>query len=437
MARTPGPEQARRAAEAAASQAGPHVIRLSDVAPERVTWLWQDYLPIGKLVVLDGDPGLGKSMLTIDLGARVSTGSPMPDGTAPVKGAVLILSAEDGLEDTIRPRIDAAYGDPDQIITITEISYAGADGPASRPVKIPDDLPAIESVILEHGVVLVVIDVLMAYLNGDVNSHRDQDVRRALHPAAMMAQRTGCCVIVLRHLNKSAGLSAVYRGGGSIGIVGAARAGFMVGLDPSDDTGQRRVLAPVKCNLGPEPPALAYRLVPDDLHGCAHVVWDGVSEHRASGLLAEPGDPEERTERDEAAAWLIGYLTDHGGEARAGDVFKAGRPNGHAERTLKRARKKAGVTSTAAGFGQGTVWRLAPSGPHPGHPGQGKGTGLHGPDGGPDGPAGDASPGRHCAGCGKTIPPDKHPSAIYCDRRCKNAATKRRARKTSTEGKRP
>jgi hypothetical protein len=337
---------------------GPRVVRMSDVAPERVTWLWPGYLPAGKLVVLDGDPGLGKSMLTIDLSARVSTGAPMPDGTAPVKGAALILSAEDGLADTIRPRIDAAGGDPDQIITISEITYDTPDGPASRPVRIPDDLAAIERVIIEHGVVLVVIDVLMAYLNGDVNSHRDQDVRRALHPVAMMAGRTGCCVIVLRHLNKGSGQSAVYRGGGSIGIVGAARAGFMVGLDPSDDTGQRRVLAAVKCNLGPEPPALAYRLVPDDLHGCARVAWDGISEHKASGLLADPGDLEERTERDEAAAWLIAYLTDHSGEARAGEVFKAGRLDGHAERTLKRARKKAGVSSTPTGFAQGTVWRL-------------------------------------------------------------------------------
>ncbi len=376
--------------EAAVAGQGPRVVRLSEVAPERVTWLWQNYLPLGKLVVLDGDPGVGKSMLTIDLAARVSTGSPMPDRTAPLKGAALILSAEDGLADTIRPRIDAAGGDPDQIITITEISYQGADGLASRPVRIPDDLAAIERVISEHGVVLVVVDVLMAFLNGEVNSHRDQDVRRALHPAATMAERTGCCVVVLRHLNKAPGVNAVYRGGGSIGIVGAARAGFMVGIDPSDDTGRRRVLAPVKSNLGPEPPALAYRLVPDELHGCARVEWDGVSEHKASGLLAEPGDPQDRTERHEAAEWLTGYLTDHGGEARAGDVFKAGKIDGHAERTLKRARDRAGVTSRPAGFGQGTVWRLEPSGPHPGHVGQHIDHGPDGPDGGPDANAGDA-----------------------------------------------
>ena len=124
-----------------------------------------------------------------------------------------------------------------------------------RQVRIPGDLGAIEQVIRDHLVVLVVIDVLMAYLGSDVNSHRDQDVRRALHPLADMAGRTGCCVIVLRHLNKTPGLSPVYRGGGSIGIVGAARAGFVLSIDAADDTGTSRVLAPVKCNLGPEPPA--------------------------------------------------------------------------------------------------------------------------------------------------------------------------------------
>ena len=135
--------------------------------------------------------------------------------------------------------------------------------------RIPGDLPVIEQVITGHGVVLVIVDVLMAYLAGDVNAHRDQDVRRALHVLSAMADRTGCCVIVLRHLNKAGGGNALYRGGGSIGIIGAARAGFMCGTDPDDETGQPRVLASVKSNLAAEPPALAYRLVPDMLRGCA------------------------------------------------------------------------------------------------------------------------------------------------------------------------
>ena len=229
------------AARQPAALAGPRVVSLADVQAERIDWLWDGYLPLGKVVVLDGDPGVGKSTVSLDIAARTSTGSPMPDGSAGVKGTVLILSAEDGLADTIRPRLDAAGADPARVIAITEMTYATADGPMSRPVTIPGDLAVIEQIVAEHDVRLVVVDVLMAYLSGDVNAHRDQDVRRALHILSGLAERTRCCVIVLRHLNKSGGSNAIYRGGGSIGIIGAARAGFMCGRDPDDETGQLRV----------------------------------------------------------------------------------------------------------------------------------------------------------------------------------------------------
>jgi hypothetical protein len=345
-----------------AEPAGAQVLRLADVEPERITWLWNGYLPLGKQVTLDGDPGVGKSTVTADIAARITTGSPMPDGTAPVKGAVLILSAEDGLADTIRPRLDAAGADPTQVLTITGITSYSDDGePYSRPVVIPRDLPVVEQVIRDHGVVLLVVDVLMAYLSGDVNSHRDQDIRRALHVLATMADRTGCCVIVLRHLNKTTGGNALYRGGGSIGIIGAARAGYMCGTDPDDETGQLRVFACVKLNLAPQPPALAYHLVNDELHGCARVVWDGISEHRASTLLAEPAsddDRDGRTERDEAAEWLRDYLIDNGGEASPGDAKKAAREAGIAPRTMERARTRAHVKLQRSGFPARSLWVL-------------------------------------------------------------------------------
>jgi len=114
----------------------------------------------------------------------------------------------------------------------------------------------------------------MAYMPGDVNAHKDQDVRLALHQMAAMAERCGYCIIMLRHLNKSPGGSVVYRGGGSIGI-GAARAGFMCGADPDEETGIRRVLAPVKRNLAAEPDAFAYVLVADEALGCASIRWLG------------------------------------------------------------------------------------------------------------------------------------------------------------------
>jgi AAA domain len=338
---------------------GPRVVSLADVEPEHVSWLWPGYLPLGKLVVLDGDPGVGKSTVTLDWAARVSTGSPMPDGSPGIKGTVLALSAEDGLADTIRPRLDAAGADSARVITITEIVVAGEDGGRhTRPVSIPGDLPAIEAIITEHDVRLVIVDVLMAYLSADVNAHRDQDVRLALHRLAAMAERCGCCVIVLRHLNKSPGGSAVYRGGGSIGIIGAARAGFMCGADPDDETGTRRVLAPVKCNLAAEPDALAYQLVPDELRGCARIRWLGRAEHTAATLLRDWADADNRAERTETATWLEDFLTKEGGEAQRQDIFKAGRAAGFSEAAIKRAKDKARITHRSAGFPRTTVWAL-------------------------------------------------------------------------------
>jgi hypothetical protein len=382
-------DPAAECAEPPGGELGAQVVRLADVKPERISWLWEDHLPLGKLVVLDGDPGVGKSSVSLDIAARVTTGSPMPDGSAGSKGSVLVLSAEDGLADTIRPRLDAAGADAASVITITDIKIPGGeDGPVSRPVSIPADLPAIEKIVTASGVKLVIIDVLMAYLGGDVNAHLDQDIRRALHALASMAERTGCCVLVLRHLKKSGGPNALYRGGGSIGIIGAARAGFMCGLDPDDETGGRRVLANVKMNIAAEPPSLAYYLVPDHLHGVARVQWDGVSEHKAGSLLTEPPGSDERTERDEAAEWLTGYLTDQGGEAAAKDVKKAARADGIAERTLDRARSRAKVTTGRSGFGKGAVyvWRLDLScTPHARHERQPPDPGKHGEHGGEHG----------------------------------------------------
>lgn len=350
---------------AAALGLGPNVIVLADVEPERVDWLWPGYLPRGKLVILDGDPDQGKSAISLDLAARITTGSPMPDDAAPVKGAVLILSAEDGLADTIRPRFDAAGGDPEQVITITEITDLGDEGQRiTRPVILPVDLAHVEQVIRDRRVVLVIVDVLMAYLSGTVNAHRDQDIRRALHPLAAMADRTGCCLLVIRHLNKTGGTHAIYRGGGSIGIVGAARAAFMVGTDPADESGRTRVLAPVKCNLARRPSALAYRLALDELHDCVRVDWLGITDRQAADLLADPDDEaarEDRSEHDEAAGWLVDYLAGNGGEASWADIKKEARAAGIAERTLQRAHRRAGVTISRAGFPATTVWSIDPN----------------------------------------------------------------------------
>jgi RecA-family ATPase len=257
---------------------GATVVCLADVRPERVEWLWASRIPLGKVTVLDGDPGLGKSTITLDLGARVSTGRPMPGETAALPPAgVVLLSAEDGLADTIRPRLDAAGADVSRIVALTAVS--GEDG--DRLPTLPQDLDRLEDTIQEHDAALVVVDVLMAYLSGDVNAHRDQDVRSVLARLAAMADRTRAAVIVLRHLNKATGGPAIYRGGGSIGISGAARSALVVGRDPDDES--RLVLAVVKSNLAATAPSLAYRIV--DRSGVAAIDWEGASDLTASQLL--------------------------------------------------------------------------------------------------------------------------------------------------------
>jgi AAA domain len=312
------------------------VIRLADVAPERVRWLWPSWIPLGKLTMLDGDPGLGKSTLTLDLAARVSTGSPLPDGE-PVgaKGAVLVASAEDGIADTLRPRVAAAGGDLSRVVVLDHVAEAGG----SRPLVLPDDLDHVEGRALELGAVLIVIDPFMAYLSGAVDSHRDQDVRRAMHRMKEMAERTGAAVLTVRHFTKSEA-RAVHKGGGSVGISGAARSLLMVAADPDDEA--LRVYAVIKSNLAAVPKSLAYRVVGDELHDCARIAWQGTSGRTADELTRQREREERLAPKLEAAEARLERMLADGPRLRA-DIEAAAQEDGVSWRTVERAKKHLGV----------------------------------------------------------------------------------------------
>lgn len=333
------------------------LVALSSLRAEQVSWLWDGRLPLGKVVVIDGDPATGKSTLTLDIAARVSTGRAWPDGASCRRGGVLLLSAEDGLEDTIVPRLDAAGADRSMICALSSVPIRGDDGEVKPHAPVlPRDIPYLRTVITSRGIRLVVVDVLMAYLNGKVDSYRDQDVRGVLSQLAALAEDTGCTIVLLRHLNKAGGSNALYRGGGSIGIVGAARSAFLVARDPDDP--DLRYLAVTKSNLGPEPPTLAYRLVATDL-GCARVEWEAEPvPHTAAQLLSGPVSEDEKSERNECADWLSGFLLARGGSAPAADVRKAANIEGLAWRTVQRARDRAGVISERGGFQGGSLWSI-------------------------------------------------------------------------------
>src|SRR5215208_1406771 len=320
---------------------GPIGTLLADVSAESVEWLWERRIPLGKITVLDGDPDNGKSVLTTDLAARVTTGRPMPYGfgkTFPQAG-VVILSAEDGVGDTIRPRLDAAGGDPSKVVIL------GNDD----PFGIPEDLPKLSRAIKRVGAKLVIVDPIMAFLGENINSNSDKDVRSALKPLKQLAERTGAAIVIVRHLNKSPGGNVLYRGGGSIGIIGAARSGLVVGPHPTDEG--LRVLASQKHNLSTPPESLAYQVTsapnnPD----AAVIVYKGVTEMNAKDILKPQVEEQERSVMDEAKDFLREILAS--GEKPAAEVKSEAESVGVAWGTLKRAKVALGVNPVK----RGTVW---------------------------------------------------------------------------------
>lgn len=327
---------------------------VSDVEREHIEWVWPGRLAQGKLTILDGDPGLGKSTLLYDVAARITTGRAMPDGAPTEQGGALILSTEDGIGDTIRPRLEVAGADLARCMVVQTIPEE--DGPGRVPV-LPDDLPLLEHAARRVDARLLVIDPLMAHLGSETNSYRDQDVRRALAPVSEFAERCGLAVVVVRHLNKTGGGSPIYRGGGSIGIIGAARVGLLVGRDPEDE--DRLVLASTKNNLAHRSASLAFRVVsaPDD-PDTSTIEWEGSCPLGASDLLSAPSRGERTTAIDEAAEWLKSTLAD--GPRLASEMYAAAEAAGIKKRVLQKARHRVAETERVGGIsGSGHwVWSL-------------------------------------------------------------------------------
>lgn len=334
----------------------PHTRAVSSVTSERVSWLWPGRLAIGKITIMDGDPGLGKSTITLDLAARISRGLPLPGdthhrgiGVGNPRG-VLILSAEDGDSDTIRPRLDAAGADVRRVFLFSMRDEENNDYLPSLDQHVDGIRKHIEST----DAALVIIDPLMAYLGANVKGNNDQDVRRVLSPFSSMLHRMKCSAMLLRHINKAIGMSPLHRGGGSIGIIGAARFGLLVGKDEDDETGQRRILAINKVNIGAEEPSLAYHLVGVPGTDVARIEWLGESPVVARDLLGQKTDSE-RSGLKEAEGWLEELLAN--GPRDAKELQKLARDSGISWRTVEDAKKRLGAQSGRKGFGTGSTWK--------------------------------------------------------------------------------
>ena len=336
---------------------GPRVIgiRLSDVKPERVSWRSRGRFARGKLTIVDGDPGLGKSTMLLDLAAKVTRGEGLPDGDPSPERGVVIVAPEDGIADTIRPRMDLLGADCSHVMVV-ETTY-GTEG--ERMIQFPADVDVLEGVILAMDAGFVIIDSVDAVMGDGLKPNSSTDVRKAFLPLARMAERTGATIILIRHLNKSGGTNALYRGTGSIAFIGIARFGLLVAEDPDDPA--YRVLSQSKGNIGPPAESLRWRLVGDATSDHARVEWCGTSKYSSKHLLMNGSADDQESgpeEKDEAAGWLMSRLS--GGSVPSTQVFADAKRAGFGERSVKRAKVTLAVKAEKHGFGGDSkwVWRL-------------------------------------------------------------------------------
>jgi len=333
-------------------------VRLSDVDPRPVRWLWPGRIALGKLTIISGDPGLGKSFLSCDLAARVSRGHAWPDApsgsaattlnTAP-HGSVILLNCEDDLEDTIRPRLDRHGADASRIIALSGVrERAGAN--RQRQFNLARDLPALEVAIRAVGdCKLVVIDPVTAYLGDRHNSHITSVIRSLLTPLSKLAAKYDVAVVAISHLNKGSG-SAVYRTTGSLAFVAAARAVWGVSRDPENPA--RRWLLPIKNNLGNDTTGLAYSITD------GRITWEPAPVTTTADVALSPKakrSPDK--ESAEAEAWLKATLVP-GTPTPSKSILADARECGINERRLREAARSLGVAIKKTGMNDGWTWSL-------------------------------------------------------------------------------
>jgi AAA domain-containing protein/primase-like protein len=317
------------------------VIPLDQVAPEKVDWLWKGRIARGHITLVAGNPGACKSIMTLALAALVSRGAPLPgekQGRRPAR--VLLLNAEDGQADTLRPRAEAAGADLARVIVL-DLMHGG------RVPQLPEDVAELERIIVAAGDVdLVVLDPLNACIPMKLDAHKDQHVRQALAPLAALAQRRHVAIALVAHLNKANdAASALYRVSGSIGLGAAARSVLFVGPHPEDEA--RRVVAQAKPQLGPPPPSLAFEVRGSEADPDVGVVhWLGEVAVGANDLVRKP-EGEKLGAVEKAEEWLREALAD--GPIPSKQVLDDGEAAGFSRRTLFRAKKRIDVWARRTG----------------------------------------------------------------------------------------
>jgi putative DNA primase/helicase len=348
--------------------------RASDLEPEKLVWVWSGRIPEGKLVLLGGPPGLGKSQLTAFMSAIVSNGGHWPCGEgSTLPGDVIFMSAEDGVQDTIIPRLMAAGTNRERVHIVSAATKP--DGSGRKTFSLKTDVDLLEEMAKRIGVVrLIIVDPISAYMGGS-DGNGNVETREVLEPLADMANRLRIAVVAVTHLNKGGGAgnqSALNRFAGSIAFVAAARAAFAVIEDPEDD--ERRFLLQAKNNLGKKCKGLAFRLeqrlVGDDVTS-SNVMFEGdhVSESIDEALSASESRGSKKAQSGSSKEDVMQFLKEilSGGSVDVLDVERQARAAALLEddkrlnksKAFRDARDALGVTSSREGFGPGSRFVLA------------------------------------------------------------------------------
>jgi predicted ATP-dependent serine protease len=225
----------------------PLIITMDQIKAEKVDWLWANRVPIGRITLLDGDPGSGKSTLSLEIASAVSKGAALPFGERPRAPAnVLLMSCEDGYSDTVRPRLDKAGAD---------VSRIAIPNPGRGLSTTMLNASFIEQAVKELGPALVIVDPIVAFARGK-NTDKANDVRELLSPLMSIAERYALACLVIRHFTKQVDARAMYRGSGSVDFMAACRSAFII--VESNEESDLRVLAQVKNSLGPKSRSLGF-----------------------------------------------------------------------------------------------------------------------------------------------------------------------------------
>ena len=310
------------------------LIMMSEVPSEKVNWLWYPYIPYGKITIVQGDPGDGKTTFILAVTALLTTGRPMPESDIPTEPITVIYqTAEDGLSDTIKPRLVEVGADCTKVAVIDE---------SNRPLSLSDG--RLVKAIQQINAKLLILGPLQAYLGENIDMHRANEVRPIFKQLAGIAERTGCAIVIIGHMNKMSGTKGLYRGLGSIDIAAAARSVLLVGR--CRDSPSIRVMAHLKSSLALEGKSIGFEL--DEITGFR---WIGYYDITADELLNDSRKAEDGQIKQMQAEVILSEVL-RNGAVSCSEIYTIMEKQNISRRTAENAKKSIGVRS----YRQGSCW---------------------------------------------------------------------------------